>query len=633
MIELNDLSLARGGDTLIRNANLRIHSGQRVGLVGRNGSGKSTLLALLLGELEPEHGECLMPSGWRVASVRQETPSLPLSALDYVLSGHKGYVAAQLAIREAENGSDGMAIAHAHERMSACHGYEQPARAAELLSGLGFTPDTHGHPVSAFSGGWRMRLNLAQALIAPADLLLLDEPTNHLDLDAIIWLQAFLKTHPATQIIIAHDRDFLDSLCQHIVHIEHHSVYSYRGNYSDFERQRHEHRMQAEAAYRAETAKREHLQAFVDRFRAKATKARQAQSRLKALEKLSTAPPPPPESQYELRFPAADHLPNPLMTLRKAGAGYDGQAVISNVTLTISDDARIGLLGRNGAGKSTVMKLLAGVLEPLAGERTLHRNTRIGYFTQHSLDALDADADALTHMQRLLPEQSEQASRTFLGFYGFRGDDVFAPVGRFSGGEKARLALALVIAQRPNLLLLDEPTNHLDLAMRDALTLGLQSYQGAMLIISHDRALLRAACDEFRLVKDGQLTLFDGSLDDYRDLLLSDKKAANHDPARNKGSDESSRHTQKRNDAELRRLLKPYRDALAQAEKRLDKLHASREKIEHALADSTLYDPDNKDTLGTLLAQQAQLAREYLAAEASWLDAAEQLETKQNALR
>ncbi|MBV7435264.1 ATP-binding cassette domain-containing protein [Cardiobacteriaceae bacterium TAE3-ERU3] len=628
MIELNDLSLARGSDILIRNANARIHDGQRVGLVGRNGSGKSTLLALLRGELDPEQGDCLMPGGWRIASVRQETPALSTSALDYVLSGHSEYTAAQKAITEAEASGDGMAIAHAHELMAACHGYQQPARAGELLSGLGFTPDTHNHPVSAFSGGWRMRLNLAQALIAPADLLLLDEPTNHLDLDAIIWLQDFLKTHPATQIIIAHDRDFLDSLCQHILHIENNTIYSYRGNYSDFERQRHEHRMQAEATYRAEEAKRAHLQSFVDRFRAKASKAKQAQSRLKALEKLDAAPPPPPESSYELRFPVAERLPNPLMNLSKASAGYNGKPVVSGIKLNIGDEARIGLLGRNGAGKSTVMKLLAGVLDPLEGERNIHRDTRIGYFTQHSLDALDAEADALTHMQRLLPEQSDQESRTFLGFYGFRGDDVFAPVGRFSGGEKARLALALVIAKRPNLLLLDEPTNHLDLAMRDALTLGLQSYQGAMLIISHDRSLLRAACDEFRLVKDGRLSIFDGSLDDYRDLLLSDKKSANDNDGGNDGG-EPSRQVQKRNEAELRRLLKPYRDAMDKAEKQLDKLQSALDKVEEALADSDIYNEANKVKLQDLLAKQAQLTREHNAIEAEWLSAAETLEEKQ----
>ncbi|UJF25263.1 ATP-binding cassette domain-containing protein [Suttonella sp. R2A3] len=628
MIELNNIRLSRGSDRLLSGANARIHDGQRVGLVGQNGSGKSSLLALLRGELEQDEGDLSLPQGWQIASVRQETPALDQSALDYVLSGHHSYIAAQKALSQAEASGEGMAIAHAHEMLSTIDAYAQPARAATLLSGLGFHPDTHHHAVKSFSGGWRMRLNLAQALIAPAELLLLDEPTNHLDLDAIIWLQDFLKTHHATQIIIAHDRDFLDSLCQQILFIEHGSLYHYRGNYSEFERQHHERRTQAEALYRAESAKRAHLQSFVDRFRAKATKAKQAQSRLKALEKLSAAPPPPTPSSYDIVFPAPERQPNPLLQLENASVGYDDDTlIIEHINLSIEHDARIGLLGRNGAGKSTLMKLLAGTLAPKQGARAAHRFTQIGYFTQHSLDALDPDGNPLSHLQRLWPESSEQALRNFLGGYGFQGDDVHAPIKRFSGGEKARLALALVIAHQPNLLLLDEPTNHLDIAMRDALTYGLQSFQGAMLIISHDRAMLRSTCDTFYWVRDRRLDPFDGSLDDYRDALLNEQKTETHQSETSSGSHTAAaRQAQKRHEAEKRRALQPLNQQLKRTEDKLASVQQKLTALEQQLADSALYEAENKAQLNEVLAAQTAATREHSDLEATWLEVMEEIE-------
>ena len=516
---------------------------------------------------------------------RYRSPSLPDSALDYVLAGHAPYQAALAAIAQAEQSGDGHAIARAHEQFSACDGYAQPARAAELL--------------------------------------LLDEPTNHLDLDAIIWLQDYLKTHPATQIIIAHDREFLDALCTRILHIENRQLQSYTGNYSDYERQSYEQRLQAGAQYQKQERQRAHLQNYIDRFRAKATKARQAQSRLKALEKLDAAPPPPPEADYRLAFQPAENHPNPTLIAQKARLGYGDKTILQELTLRIAADARIGILGRNGAGKSTLMKALAGELAPLAGSIEAHKNTRIGYFTQHQLDALRGEHDALWHMQRVLPQESEQQHRNRLGGYGFYGDKVTAPVGQYSGGEKARLALALIIAERPNLLLLDEPTNHLDLAMRDALTLALQNYDGAMLIISHDRSLLRAACDEFRLVADGKLQPFDGDLEDYHRYLSASRQAAN--PA-NAPTSSDNRQEQKRREAEQRQRLRPLKQAVEAQEKTIAKLEATLEKHKTALADPALYEADNKARLKEILAAQSETQRALDAAEAAWMEAAEALQ-------
>ena len=629
MIELNHLTLSRNGKNLIEDADARIHPGQRVGLTGRNGSGKSTLLALLRHDLEPDSGDYRLPPDWRIASVAQETPALPDSAHDYVLAGHAPYQAALAAIATAEASGDGHAIAKAHEQLAACDGYAQPARASELLAGLGFPPDEQQRPVASYSGGWRMRLNLARALIAPAELLLLDEPTNHLDLDAIIWLQDYLKTHPATQIIIAHDREFLDALCTRILHIENRQLQSYSGNYSDYERQSYEQRLQAGAQYQKQERQRAHLQNYIDRFRAKATKARQAQSRLKALEKLDAAPPPPPEADYRLAFQPAENHPNPTLIAQKARLGYGDKTILQELTLRIAADARIGILGRNGAGKSTLMKALAGELAPLAGSIEAHKNTRIGYFTQHQLDALRGEHDALWHMQRVLPQESEQQQRNRLGGYGFHGDKVTAPVGQYSGGEKARLALALIIAQRPNLLLLDEPTNHLDLAMRDALTLALQNYDGAMLIISHDRSLLRATCDEFRLVADGKLQPFDGDLDDYHRYLSEQNSAA----AKNATNPDSTpnRQEQKRLDAERRSRLRPLKQALEAAEKAVAIAEKSLAKHKTALADPALYDAANKDRLKETLAAESAAQQAIAQAEADWLEAAEALQAAEAA--
>ena len=624
MIEINRLTLQRGNKVLLEQASARITPGRRVGLIGKNGSGKSSLVALIKGEIGADAGDIHLPPHWKLAAVAQETPALEISALDYVLQGDAELQTFQVALKQAEAQNDGHAIAECHAKLEEIDAYSAPARAAKLLNGLGFSQSEHNRPVKAFSGGWRMRLNLAQALMCRADLLLLDEPTNHLDLDAIIWLQDYLKTHPATQIIIAHDREFLDALCTRILHIENRQLQSYTGNYSDYERQSYEQRLQAGAQYQKQERQRAHLQNYIDRFRAKATKARQAQSRLKALEKLDAAPPPPPEADYRLAFQPAENHPNPTLIAQKARLGYGDKTILQELTLRIAADARIGILGCNGAGKSTLMKALAGELAPLVGSIEAHKNTRIGYFTQHQLDALRGEHDALWHMQRVLPQESEQQQRNRLGGYGFHGDKVSAPVGQYSGGEKARLALALIIAQRPNLLLLDEPTNHLDLAMRDALTLALQNYDGAMLIISHDRSLLRAACDEFRLVADGKLQPFDGDLEDYhRYLSASRQTAANTTPSTNSAD---NRQEQKRREAEQRQRLRPLKQAVEAQEKTIAKLEATLEKHKTALADPALYEADNKARLKEILASQSETQRALDAAEAAWTEAAEALQ-------
>lgn len=628
MISLENVTLARGAKILLRAASLNIHHGQRVGLVGRNGCGKSSLFALLRGELEADQGQVSLPESEWIASVRQETPALVQSALDYVLDGHQRFRAAEQEALRAQQSGQGLAIAHAHELLQQVDAYRLPARAAELLTGLGFAPAQHQLPVAHFSGGWRMRLNLAQALIAPADLLLLDEPTNHLDLDAIVWLQDFLLTYPATLFIISHDRDFLDALCQHIVHIEGEQLISYRGNYSQFVQTRHEQRLQQDALYAKQAEKRVHLQQFIDRFRAKATKARQAQSRLKALEKLTLTPPSSIEENYALEFPPAEHYPSPVLRLKQAVMGYE-TPLLKPFTLAINADARIGLLGHNGAGKSTLMKTLAGVLPLLQGERSAHQKAQIGYFAQHQLDRLVSEQTPLWHFQQQQPEASEQELRNFLGAYGFAGEAVQMPVQLCSGGEKARLALALLIATRPNLLLLDEPTNHLDLSMRDHLIRALQTYQGALVLVSHDRSLLRATCDQFYLVDEGVCRVFDGDLDDYRDYLRQKRSEQSSE----KTAKINDRQQQKRQEAERRQYLRPYQQSIEKAEKKLDNVHHKQKDLEQALADMSLYTEAEKPRLNALLAEKADADRALLAAEAELMDALEALEAAEKAYK
>ncbi|WP_194756176.1 ATP-binding cassette domain-containing protein [Aliidiomarina indica] len=630
MIQADGLSLIRGGQHLLLNAQFTIFPGHRVGLVGANGAGKSSLFALFRGELKEDAGQLSIPSAWRIASVAQETPALDTPARDYVIQGDSEYTQTRAALDAAERNNDGDAIARCHGKLDAIGGYHIHARAAQLLIGLGFTQAQLEHPVRSFSGGWRMRLNLAQALIARADLLLLDEPTNHLDLDAIVWLENWLKRFEGTSIVISHDREFLDGVVNQIIHIEHKVTQQYAGDYSSFQRQRSERRSQQQQLFEKEQAQRAHLQKFVDRFRAKASKAKQAQSRLKAIEKLTSTAPLGDHEPFDLSFPEPKKLPNPLIQLDQIQAGYGDTTILRKVQLNLVPGSRIGLLGRNGAGKSTLMKLLAGELHPLSGERAANPGLAIGYFAQHQLDTLQLDDSALAHLQRVDRSATEQDLRNFLGRFGFSGNRAYEPVGPFSGGEKARLVLALLIYQQPNLLLLDEPTNHLDLDMREALVIALQEFSGAMVIVSHDRHFLRATVDDYYLVAHGNVEAFPGDLDAYSQWLNEQLKQSQQASVETNKSDpehsSQNRKAQRQAAAQQRQALKPLRDRLRKAEQQMASLGKELAEVEAELAEPALYQAENKSKLTSLLKRQGELSTQMEQAEADWLEVSEQLE-------
>jgi ATP-binding cassette subfamily F protein 3 len=523
LIQFKNLTLARGAKILVEDASFQLHPGHKVGLTGANGAGKSSIFAMLRGELHAEKGDLEIPSSWVIAHVAQETPALQQPAIQFVLDGDEELRNIEHTLAEAEAQHKGELIAELHSRLTDIEGYSAKARAAELLSGLGFSQADLERPVAAFSGGWRVRLNLARALMCRSDLLLLDEPTNHLDLDAVIWLENWLQAYRGTLILISHDRDFLDAIVNHIAHVEQQRLTLYRGGYSDFERQRAEKLALQQAMFEKQQRKVEHLHSYIDRFKVQATKARQAQSRIKALERMEMISAAHVDSQFSFDFRAPMSAPEPLLVLTDVKAGYGEKVILNEVALTIRPRERIGLLGRNGAGKSTLIKLLAGELKPLSGTRVEGKDLNIGYFAQHQLEQLRPDESPLQHMMRLDPMTREQELLNYLGGFDFRGDMARSPCANFSGGEKSRLALALLIWTRPNLLLLDEPTNHLDLEMRHALTLALQEYEGGVVIVSHDRALLRATCDQFILVTDGKAQSFDGDLDDYAAWLAQER--------------------------------------------------------------------------------------------------------------
>ena len=618
MIDFSNLSFSRAIKLLVKNANGKISAGEKIGLVGENGCGKSSFFALLRGEISADSGDLNLQPNLKISFVKQETPSLNISALDYVLDGHKKFREAEKLLKEAEILGDGLKISKAYEIFENLDGYAQKAKAAELLAGLGFEVSSHNNLVSSFSGGWRMRLNLAQALIAPSDLLLLDEPTNHLDLDAISWLQDFLKSQKNTQIIIAHDREFLDGICKKIISIENQQMHFWSGNYSQFEKLHAEKIAQLTATYQAEQRKRKHLESFVERFRYKATKAKQAQSRLKALEKLNSAPPPAFAQPFSLRFLAPESTPELLLTLKKAVLGYGEKTVLKDLKLEITSGDRIGLLGKNGAGKSTLIKALAGELALISGSKNQHQNCKIGYFAQHQLDSLEIDKSPEEHLQKIRPDLTSQEMRNFLGAYGFGGDKFNSPVKPFSGGEKARLALALIIAQKPNLLLLDEPTNHLDLMMRDELTLALQDFAGAIIVVAHDRNLLRNTCDKFLLINSGTCEEYLGDLDDYLSLI---KQRENLEKAT-----KSPEKLLRLGENEKRKNLKNLEKALEKAERKLEKINSELKKVEEELANNELYQPQNSQLLENLLSEQSKLKEKSEKAEEIWFLALENLE-------
>ena len=614
---------------LIEGASLQLHPGHKVGLTGANGAGKSSVFAMLRGELHPETGDCEMPPNWVVGHVAQDTPALPDAAIEFVLDGDAELRAVEKALLEAESTHAGEKIGELHAKLGEIGGYSAKARAAALLDGLGFKPADLNRSVSDFSGGWRVRLNLARALMCRSDLLLLDEPTNHLDLDAVIWLEGWLKDYRGTLLLISHDRDFLDAIVNHVAHIEHQQLTLYKGGYSDFERQRAERLAQQQSMYERQQRQRAHLQSYIDRFRVKATKARQAQSRIKALERMEVISAAHIDTPFDFSFREMQGVPDPLLLLDAASVGYGEKPILSNIEIAIRPGERIGLLGRNGAGKSTFIKLLAGELAMKSGKRVEGKDLKIGYFAQHQLEQLRPDESPLQHMLKLDPLTREQEHRNFLGGFDFKGDMATSPCGAFSGGEKSRMALALLIWTRPNLLLLDEPTNHLDLEMRHALTMALQDYQGGVVIVSHDRAMLRATCDQFILVSDGKESPFEGDLEDYKAWLDTQKIAETAlQPSdsvtlsTNKIDRAQSKADRQARIAERRPLLKE----LEQVENNMGAWQQEKAVLDNQLADPNLYAQNDKTLLQNLLKQQSEVTQKLEVAEMRWLELQEQLE-------
>ncbi len=618
---------------MLENVNLTVHAGQKWGLIGANGSGKTSLFKLLLGQLHTDSGTCQLPRQWRIAHMAQEVHASGRSALDYVLDGDTDLRGLEASIAHADADGQGELLAKLFGEFEAIDGYSAPARAQQLLHGLGFGGDETQKAVQDFSGGWRIRLNLARALMCPSDLLLLDEPTNHLDLDATLWLEQWLQRYPGTLLIISHDRDFLDNVVSGIISFENKQLITYSGNYSAFERQRAERIAQQQASFEKQQQRIAEIDDFVRRFRAKATKAKQAQSRLKELERMEKIAPAHIDSPFHFTFPMASKISQNQITLSEARIGYGSEPLVNNIELSILNSSRIGLLGHNGAGKSTLMKTLAGELPLIAGSKVDGANLKLGYFAQHQLEALDLAASPALHIQRLSPEASEQDVRNFLGGFDFRGDKVFEPITHFSGGEKARLALAIVAWQKPNVLLMDEPTNHLDLEMRHALTVALQGFDGAIVVVSHDRHLLRNTVDDFLLVDSGKVTPFEGDLQDYQrwlsDTRKNDEPPAGPTGAVDKAGTRTDKKEQRQQAAARRAQLKPLTQAIKKLEKDMESTQKKRQAIEEKLADQSLYEADNVADLQRLLKEQGQLSQALEALEEQWFAANEELEAAQ----
>jgi ATP-binding cassette subfamily F protein 3 len=660
MIRFIQVSLMRGVKPLLEQVDVTLNPGDKIGLIGANGAGKSSLFAMMRGELHPDQGEIDFPAKWRVAYVAQETPPLERCALDYAIDGDVNLrkLEAELARLESEpeSADNGIAMGEIYSALADADAYTVQSRGEQLLLGLGFTLDQMQLPVASFSGGWRMRLNLAQALMCPSDLLLLDEPTNHLDLDAIIWLEDWLKRYAGTLIIISHDRDFLDEVVNVVVHIDERKLKRYSGNYSSFERQRAAQMILAAGALEKQQRKRAHLESFVNRFKAQASKARQAQSRMKALAKMEELAPLRAAAEFSFEFREPLSAPNPLLVMEDVDAGYKieneatgditTKSIVHGINFSLQIGQRIGLLGVNGAGKSTLIKTIAGELAPLTGDATMGKGLNIGYFAQHQVEMLRHDESPLWHLAKIAPTVREQELRNFLGGFNFPGTMVTSSIAPFSGGEKARLALALIVWQRPNLLLLDEPTNHLDLETREALTEALAQFEGTLVVVSHDRHLLRATTDQFIIVADGKLQPFDGDLDDYKDWLFQTKLGKGTDvlPAAGKANktefpvaspvappaSSANSKDQKRQDAEQRQKLsalrKPIENKIKRLEESIAKRNAQKAEVDAALGDSAIYDAANKAKLKTLLTDQAFYTKDLAQLEGEWLELQEQLE-------
>ncbi len=630
MLYFDQLSLRRGKRLLFGNVSFTIHHGDKVGITGANGSGKSSLFALIRGQLEADRGSFRIAARTTIAHVAQETPAEQTAAIEYVMRGDAELHKVQQELAIAEQQENGTEIVRLHQRMEEIDGYAARARAARLMHGLGFGVDEDEKPVEAFSGGWRMRLNLAQALMCRSDLLLLDEPTNHLDLDAVIWLEGWLRHYQGALLLISHDRDFLDRCVNTIANLEQESITLYSGNYTAFEKMRAEKLAQQQAAHDKQQREIAHMTRFIDRFRAKATKAKQAQSRIRALERMQLIAPAHVDSPFHFSFRHPGHIPNPLLRLHKVDGGYKDKTgdkiILKQLGLGLLPGDRIGLLGANGAGKSTLIKLLAGEIAPLRGTCESAKELRIGYFAQHQLEQLHDELSPLQHLQMLDAKVSAQPAgekelRNYLGGFAFKNDMATHPVAPLSGGEKARLVLALLVYRQPNLLLLDEPTNHLDLDMRHALTMALQTFEGAMVLVSHDRHLLRTVCDSLLLVADGKVEPFSGDLDDYGRWLADRRRERDSvKPAK------QDRKEQRRLQAERRKQLQPLRNRVKKLETELEKLLIRKDELTAALADPAIYDDVNKERLKRVTLEHAQLEKALGETEEAWMLASEELE-------
>jgi ATP-binding cassette subfamily F protein 3 len=624
VIRLRNVALRRGEKLLLQNADLMVHAGQKLGVVGPNGCGKTSLFAVLCGELHADAGDVEVPASWLVSRVEQEVEASERQAIEFVLDGDVELRAAEAGIEAADRSGDGERMAAAHQHYEELGGWSAKARAAVVLDGLGFRAEEFERPVAAFSGGFRVRLNLARALMRRADLMLLDEPTNHLDLDAVIWLEEWLSAWSGTLFVISHDREFLDATVSSVLHFDNGGLKLYAGGYSDFERQRAQALAQQQAAWRKQQREIEHLRSYIERFRAKATKARQAQSRIKALARMETIAAAHVDSPFAFHFRDFPASPDPVLVLDGAAAGYGGSPVLSGVSLSIQAGSRLGLLGRNGAGKSTLVKLIAGALAPMAGDRIEGKGLRIGYFAQHQLEALDLEASPLLHLARIDRRARAQVLRDHLGGFGFPGDMALSPVAAFSGGERARLALAIIIWQRPNLLLLDEPTNHLDIDMREALTEALLEYEGALVLVSHDRHLVRTTADALLLVEDGRVSPYEGDLDDYRTLLRSRRQRPASAPAA------MSRREERRLAAEARQARsqqrKPLLARLERLERDLGRRTRDLARVEVLLASENIYGPEQRDQLAGTVVEQSQVRADIERLEAEWIRLHEDIE-------